>query len=195
MDGGKTVTKDQFNSLDIKEQVKKFNSLLLEHKSIKQAGSVIGIARSTIQTRFKKAGYSYVEGQYILSKQKKEIKRNKKVSNKEIIDPLLSNKEKVIESNINLIKNTFYPELMELLQIKDDLKAIVQKYNQDKKCIDIENTKLEIVNFKGDLKVKSIKIYDEVLDRFNKFMKVNKGYKQQEVISQALWEFLEKYEK
>lgn len=189
------MTKDQFNSLDIKEQVKKFNSLLLEHKSIKQAGSVIGIARSTIQTRFKKAGYSYVEGQYILSKQKKEIKRNKKVSNKEIIDPLLSNKEKVIESNINLIKNTFYPELMELLQIKDDLKAIVQKYNQDKKCIDIENTKLEIVNFKGDLKVKSIKIYDEVLDRFNKFMKVNKGYKQQEVISQALWEFLEKYEK
>lgn len=195
MDGGKIVTKDQFNSLDIKEQVKKFNSLLLEHKSIKQAGSVIGIAKSTIQTRFKKAGYSYVEGQYILSKQKKEIKRNKKVSNKEIIDPLLSNKEKVIESNTNLIKNTIYPELMELLQLKDDLKAIVQKYNQDKKCIDIENTKLEIVNFTGDLKVKSIKIYNEVLDRFNEFMKVNKGYKQQEVISQALWEFLQKYEK
>ncbi|MCY6354743.1 hypothetical protein [Clostridium sp. ZS2-4] len=75
------------------------------------------------------------------------------------------------------------------------MKKLVDKSNKEKNCIDIVPNRLEISTFNGNLKVKSIKIYEEVLDKFNGFMNENKQLKQQDVVSQALWEFLNKYDK
>lgn len=55
----KTIDKATFNRLNIKEQVKIFNSMLQEDKNIKTVCEAIGISYSTVRDRFNKAQYHY----------------------------------------------------------------------------------------------------------------------------------------
>jgi hypothetical protein len=98
--------------------------------------------------------------------------------------------EKVIKSNINLTEEKSI-QLEELMEMVDDLKAMVSSWKES----NITNKKnLYIRNFKGDVQVKSIKVYKEVLEPFNRFVLEHKEFKQQDIINQALWEFLQKFQ-
>lgn len=55
----KYIDKSTFNKLSVKEQIKVFNSLLLEHDNIKEVCNIIGISYSTIRDRFHKNKYSF----------------------------------------------------------------------------------------------------------------------------------------
>ncbi|MBU5482925.1 hypothetical protein KQI86_01220 [Clostridium sp. MSJ-11] len=79
-----------------------------------------------------------------------------------------------------------------VFELKDDLKNLIEKEKLRENIIEIQE--LKIRNFDGELKVKNIKVYNEVLNRFNAFVDSHKELKQQDIISQALWEFLSKYE-
>lgn len=198
------MTKDDFNMLDVQDQVKVFNKILKD-SSIRKVCNDIGIGKTTIRDRFKKHGYIYnsADNQYIYDHKiisnnnitlSKEIKRNNNITfDKEIKgninnDLVLKNKkDNYFKSNIEKM----YKEVMEVIEIKDDLKELLKKEKVRNNIIDIQN--LQIKKFEGDLKVKSIKIYDEVLNAFDKFMINHRELKQQDVISQALWEFLNRY--
>ncbi|MCC0713526.1 hypothetical protein IC217_21645, partial [Clostridioides sp. ES-W-0017-02] len=52
---------------------------------------------------------------------------------------------------------------------------------------------LKINNFKGDTVTRSYKIYEEIQKEVVAFCEANKKYKGQDIISQALFEFIEKY--
>lgn len=185
--GVSLLTKEAFNCLAICEQVRVVNNLIISHGSIRQACKVIGIGKTTIRDRFKRYGYVYVS-----SLNQYDKANNLELNNKrhKIIDD--ENKHITLKSNNKLEK--ILPDVLKLLELKDDLEAIVKNYKNNSNCMDIVNKKLEINKFNSDLKVKSIKIYKEVLDRFNKFMLNNKQFKQQEILSQALWEFLQRYD-
>ncbi|MDV9712530.1 hypothetical protein RHG40_20575, partial [Clostridioides difficile] len=57
----------------------------------------------------------------------------------------------------------------------------------------VEADKLKINDFKGDTVTRSYKIYEDVQKDFVAFCEANKKYKVQDIISQALFEFIEKY--
>lgn len=194
------MDKDNFNSLTIDEQVKSFNGLLVE-SSIRKVCQALNIGKTTIRDRFKKHGYifrhelnQYVKEENVVGDDK-EIKINKNLSS-------IDQQER--ESNINLPESKknqekaylgdmkkFYSDVQELLELKEDIKALLQREKMQPNIVEIPE--LKINNFEGELQSKSIKIYSEVLKEFNTFMEEHKGLKQQDVISQALWEFLKKY--
>ncbi|HHS9374786.1 TPA: hypothetical protein ACTWRU_003733, partial [Clostridioides difficile] len=57
----------------------------------------------------------------------------------------------------------------------------------------VEADKLKINDFEGDTVTRSYKIYEDVQKDFVAFCEANKKYKVQDIISQALFEFIEKY--
>lgn len=212
------MNREEFNLLAIDEQVKVFNDIL-KKGSIRKSCKELKIGKTTIRNRFKKSGYVFnnKENQYIKdyriireqeeiksninitekrekiksdSKITQEIKNNIRLTQKEIESNLnITQREKEIKSNVILTKE-MHDKLMEVIRMSSDLKAMVSIWKESA----ITNTKmLNIKNFDGDLYVKSIKVYGEVLDEFNKFVEGHRELKQQEIINQALWEFLQKY--
>lgn len=164
------MDRETFNGLKIQEQVEVFNGMLRD-SSIRRVCADIGIGKTTIRKRFMKGGYFYShdENQYILGK---EIKSNNDIT---------TGKDK---GNI-YITYKMYQDLIELIELKDKIREIINN---------VEKTDtVKIHGFKGDLRVKSIKVYDEVMDLFDDFMKNHRELKQQDVINQALWEFLLRY--
>ncbi|QEK11292.1 hypothetical protein FQB35_02305 [Crassaminicella thermophila] len=170
------MNREEFNLLEIEKQVEVFNKML-KNSSIRKVCSELKISKTTIRNRFKKRGYIFNSEKNIYIKEK-EIKRN--------YDPTIK-EEKV--SNINLTKEIYF-DLLELIEIKDDLKDIVNNWKERTVA---SKQGLCINAFEGELCVKSIKVYKEVLDKFNEFVKKHRELKQQDIINQALWEFLQKY--
>ena len=53
--------------------------------------------------------------------------------------------------------------------------------------------RLSVEDFEGDIVVRSYKLYESIQKEFADFCKVNNKYKVQDILSQALKEFLDKY--
>ena len=53
--------------------------------------------------------------------------------------------------------------------------------------------RLSVEDFEGDIVVRSYKLYESIQKEFVDFCKVNNKYKVQDILSQALKEFLDKY--
>ena len=185
------MDKVSFNSMEIDNQVKAFNEML-NGSSIRQVTEQIGIAKTTVRDRFKKAGYTYSAevNQYVKASDTVGVILNNKNITSE------NNKSKKnISNNKNLFYNknidNVYSKILELLELKEEIKALIQKEKVKENII--EPQELKINKFDSELKVKSIKIYDEVLMEFSQFMSDHRELKQQDVVSQALWEFIKKY--
>lgn len=185
------MDKLSFNSMEIEKQVSVFNEML-NGSSIRQVAEQIGIAKTTVRDRFKKSGYIYSSefNQYIKScDEVGVILNNNSIVKDNTSKKVISKNNKDLSYNENI--DSVYSELLELLALKEDIKALLKKEKLKENII--ESHELKINKFDSELKVKSLKIYDEVLMEFSKFMSNNKELKQQDVVSQALWEFIKKY--
>lgn len=116
----------------------------------------------------------------------KNIESEKEVAS---TTPAILEDEKYLYFKNNIEK--IYAEIVELVDLKDDIKDIIKKKKIEEHVIELKDVKIN--NFNGELKVKTIKMYEEVIDEFNNFMDGHKELKQQDVISQAVWEFIRKY--
>lgn len=170
------MLKEQFNSLSVTEQVDYINSQL-SSKTLTKACSEIEVARSTIAGRFKKEGYTLdqTQNKYILNV-KSDIKP----------------KEISIQYNSSYKRDN---DVAELLEMKDKIKAIVKWFDNvqlhEKKVVG----EFKIREFKEDEAVsRTFVVYNKVLGRYLKFCENHKSYKRQDIFSQALSEFLDKYE-
>lgn len=123
-----------------------------------------------------------------------DYKETTEIFNKNNIDETLENKEgniNITKSNMEIhsLENSEIIGLRKLLKHKDDILSLLDNnhVNKDK------DTNINVSQLSGDLKVKTLKIYDSVLKEFNKFIKDHKELKQQDIISLALKEFLERH--
>lgn len=117
---------------------------------------------------------------------------------KKVIKSNLEETKKSIEQNINYknidSSNRIKPneelskeelkEVKELLKYKENILKLVRN-NEINKNANI------IRVFEGDLKVKSIKIYKDVAIKLEEFFINNKGYKQQDILTTAIAEYLD----
>lgn len=86
----------------------------------------------------------------------------------------------------------------ELLEMKEQLKELIQDHNRSKSIIDIiepHELKIDKERFEGDLKGRLIKVYANVNDAWIDFCKSNNQFKMQDLYSIALLECIEKYKK
>ena len=95
------------------------------------------------------------------------------------------------------MKNTL-AEVNELIEMKEQLKEVIQSYNLNKSIIDIPEQpilKIDKSKFEGEPKGRLIKVYTNVNDAWMEFCKDNGEFKMQDLYSIALLECIEKYKK
>jgi len=188
------MDKETFKNMPIKNSIKYMNDLLNDNKSITSICKSIGIATSTVYDHFKRVNYKYdtITKQYIQSGTQAIIpKDNTSINNKIIRNNNKSKSEVAITKDDNLIK-----EVRELLDMKDQLKELIQEYNRSKNIIDViepAELKVDKTRFKGELKGRLIKVYDNVNNDWIAFCKVNSEYKMQDLYSMALLDFIKNY--
>lgn len=186
------MKRDKFDTLEVIEQIKYINKRLLEGFTLTNLCKDIGIGRSTIRDRFKRVGYEYNKS------------NNQYESIIEIVDldsMKLESSKKVVETekrdSSNLVIGTNDKVLTHMINNYDDnLKKLNEMYEwykleSSKKVVATESLKID--DFKGDIVVRSYKLYETIQKDFTDFCKANNKYKVQDILSQAIKEFLEKY--
>lgn len=216
------MTKDEFNELEILEQLEYINNQLLKGESLRYISENLSMSKSTFRERFKKIGHVYspktkqyyrdntieiLQHQITLGEHAKAMKEAIKPVdeviqkyNKSISEVMVVKKENNVpmdhQEYIEL-KNTL-AEVKELIEMKEQLKEVIQSYNKNINIIDVpmpQELKFNKEDFNGDVKTRLIKVYDNVNESWIEFSKDNNQFKMQDLYSMALLEFIKKYKK
>jgi hypothetical protein len=147
------MIKDEFNRLSLEKQVEYINSML-HLKTLTKACDELKIARSTINGRFKKGGYTLdlTQNKYILDKTTKEIKVN--------------------DDN----------DIKELLEMKDKLKLLIEWFDGEQAGTLQKDFNIDLDKFEGEAINRTFVVYPNVLDRYVKFCESHRAYRRQDII-------------
>lgn len=170
------MVKEDFNKLSLKEQVEYVNTQLPSKTLTKVCGD-LNIARSTLASKFKKNGYQ------LNSNQDKYVF-------------VLGDNENTIEHKpIEVKKKTKDEEdIKDLLAIKDKIKSLIEWHENEQKRSKRQQFDVELDKFNGEAVSRTFVLYENILDKYVKFCEAHRAYRRQDILSQALSEFLEKYE-
>ena len=183
-----------FDKLELFDQIKYVNTELLKGNTLTNLCKSIDISRSTIRNRFEKLKYSY-------NKATNQYEPIVKISETKLLESIpkhpieyistftQQNNNKVVSIDndlLNNIVNNYEENLSKLNEVYDWYK--MQNSNKS-----VDTKKLNIDDFEGDIVVRSYKLYGSIQKKFTDFCRKNNKYKVQDILSQALNDFLEKY--
>lgn len=174
------MNKQQFNNLEITEQIQYINKQL-QSNSLTTVCATIGIDRATVRKRFKGRGYTLIDNQYIA------------------ID---TDTKKANDSNSKTVKNTnnINITIEQYNSLEKRIKDIEKKLhtlsnNNTTNTQQIQNNDKEIRFYKNESVVRAYRVDTEVQQRFKEYCNKNNQYKISDIISTALENFLNEYDK
>lgn len=195
------MNREQFDKLEILDQIKYINNKLENNKSITSVCKELEIGRSTIRDRFKKINYGY-------SKDLNKYVDNDSITDvlQELVEPHNSNDNRCITSYINKnnVSNTDVERVDKVtdiinksdIEIKETIIDIVNNYDVLKEIIELHKSNMTVVKQQividvedADSKLVTLRVNSKELELFNSFCDDNKQYKKIDLISQALKEF------
>ena len=174
----------KFDSLSNEDKIDYINNRLANGETVIRIREGLNIGEKSLQRLIKDSGYKYNQ----------KLKRYDKC-----VIETLQNKE-YYEDNTNIIPHNLKNDLIEIIQMKDDLKELIHNY---KNGYDKEHTSqvIEIVEEKGikinlpesEIVRSTFRVNKEVLDRWNLFCEENKEFSKTNLLSSSLLEYIEKY--
>ncbi|MDX5760297.1 hypothetical protein SIK68_18945 [Clostridioides difficile] len=175
-----------FDNLSIPQQIEYINKQLLNNNTLTNICKNIGIGRTTIRDRFKRFGYEF------------DPKQKLYISIIEIVK--LESSSKVVEgdtSNDNTLVDATNIDVNNILSKFNDmnnkLSEVYRGYESQSRNKVVGADKLKINDFKGNTVTRSYKVYEDIQKEFVAFCEANKKYRVQDIISQALKDFMDKY--
>lgn len=197
---------EDFINKTFDRQLEILNSLLADGMTVKEIRFSLGISEKALQKIIKNNGYKYDQKQRQYVSNTRVVKSN--TGSKEI-----GNTENVPKEIVSYQSNTGvtfrleeYKKLIEIINNYDDMSKKLSKMDEvyewyekkklDENVIDIEIPKLEIPDNseQREIVTRSFKLYSDVNDDFKTFCNKS-NYKAQDIVSVALREFLDKYNK
>lgn len=176
----------KFDSLLDEEKINYLNEELEKGKTVTNIRKDLGIGEKKLQKMIRGLGYIYNQ----------KLKRYDK-KHTEIVQAT-----EYAKDITNILPCNIKDDLIEILQMKDDLKEIISNY---KNGYDKEHTSqvIEVVEDKGikinlpdsEIVRSTFRVNKEVLDKWNSFCEENKEFSKTNLLSSALKEFIEKYSK
>ena len=208
------MNKEQFQKLNILDQIEYINSILKEGKTLTSFSKKVGISRKTISKKFSGAGYKYSQSkkQYILENteiqagERKKYYSNITESNMEKSPEESSNIPVINNITTNLeISNKQKNNLIYLIDNVDRIKAMLDGPNEYYKDITDGNIEKkedivrDIYNFKQakrDYRAKTLKLDVEVQKGFERIAEDLKdsGVTQQELLNYILNQYIKFYD-
>ena len=150
---------------NINTDINSINQKLTEGKSLKQIAKELSIGYSTIKSKLNEAGYKKVNGQYIIQ----------------------NNSNVLLPAPDAPAPQTTEPDIInDILLRLEAVEKIIGNNINDKKTIIIDLPEAEE-------HVTSFAINDIILQQWKEFCSRNKGFKNKDLINQAMIEFMDKY--
>ena len=196
------MERDEFDNLTVLEQVNYINSVLSKGDTLTKVCKYIGIGRTTIRDRFEKIGYKYDSSSKIyksiidiVENDSFDIKKTQESSNKVVMSETPDNSN---ETKKDIPGGNYNIKLLNMINdYEENLNKLNKVYEWFINSSNNENIlnlhKLEIGDFEGELVSRSFKLYTPIQEEFTNFCKKNSKYKVQDIHSQALREFMDKY--
>lgn len=185
------MNKEEFNKLDVMEQIEFINKKLKEGYSLTRLDKENMISsRKTISSRFKKVGYE-------LNKDTNQYEHIVDVV--EVVNPMdeIAITSEPIETSSKFVvrgdqvNNKALEELiLNYSDMSSRLDEVYKWYQESSNKVVTGD--LTIDNFEGKVVTRSYKIYEDIQKEFAEFCASSK-YRVQDLVSQAIKEFLEKY--
>ena len=186
-----------FKELDIESKVKYVNELLQQGDSVDNIRTTLGIGKNYIANTFAKGGYKlnrninqYIKGDNVVTNTTNIVKQNIKpsepkketnnINTKDSYYKALEGQIKDLQKQINLINNRLDNNSITTIVVTDTTSIIhssIDSYDRN------------------DTKSSHYRIYTDIQEEFKKFCKDNRQYKVQDIISSAIKEYLDKYNK
>lgn len=186
-----------FKGLDIEYKVKYVNELLQQGDSVDNIRTTLGIGKNYIANKFGKGGYKlnrninqYIKGDNVVTNTTNVVKKpNKKVSKQ-------SNKVNNINTSDDRIK-VLERQIKDLQSQINIINDMLNKNNATNVVIDTTSfIHSDIDKLRNtDTTSSHYRIYKDIQEEFKAFCKEHKQYKVQDIISSAIKEYLDKYNK
>lgn len=180
------------NTLSIEQLVEYVNQELSKGRTMKDietndfnVNDRVIVKRLT-RRGYKRAGNEFKQGVTNV------IQKDKEFKNKPILEPnkdIASTENKSIQKHNRSISNE---KLMELVDLIEPIKEMIEEYNRNKNIVDVTAVELRPKAI-TEVKQKLFKIDINVLEQWEEFVLNHKEFKVQQLISLALEEFIQKY--
>lgn len=171
-------------NMTIEEIVIYVNSELDKNRTMKDIEqNDFKVNEKVINKRLIRRGYKKINNRYELIEGDRSINKNNK--------SICNNKNRDVDISFSKLDIN---ALNELINLREDIKNVIQEYNKGKNIIDIKSVELR-PRAVTEVKQKLFKVDTNVLDHWESFIKKHKEFKVQSLISLALEEFLNKYDR
>lgn len=179
------MDKEQFNSLDILEQIEYINKGL-ETDSLTKVCKDIGIDRATIRKRFKTNGYNLIDNKYSHTDNTKTIKNTvKKDTTKANKDTNNTDDTKILNKRMDSLEQ-------QLQSIIDKLDTLNTNDTTTAKKLNIDDIKI----VEGNTVSRAYRINEDIQKEFKQLCRrfsIETNATVTDIINTALIEFIEKY--
>lgn len=186
-----------FKELDIESKVKYVNELLQQGDSVDNIRTTLGIGKNYIADKFGKGGYKlnrninqYIKCDDVVTNTTNVVKQN--------IKPSETKKE---TNNINT-KDSYYKALEgQIKDLQKQINLINNRLDNNSITTNVVTDTTSIIHSsidsydRNDTTSSHYRIYTDIQEEFKKFCKDNRQYKVQDIISSAIREYLDKYNK
>lgn len=182
------ITRAEFDKLSLIEQKDFLNILLKQGKSLTKISEEINIARKTIRERMSKINYKYDKNTNQITLETENTK----------IEKLDAKIDKTDNELVKIFTNhELKNNLINLAMLYDKIKNVVDAYDCDKSIqkydnIIESNLREKLLNEKDKNIRTTIRANEQILKDFDIYCSQNKEYLKQDLISAALYEFLDK---
>ena len=188
---------NEFKDLDIESKVKYVNELLQQGGSVDNIRTTLGIGKNYIANTFAKDGYKlnrninqYIKCDNVVTNTTNVVKQN--------IKPSEPKKE---TNNINT-KDSYYKALeWQIKDLQKQINLINNRLDNNSITTNVVTDTTSIIHSdidklrNTDTTSSHYRIYKDIQEEFKAFCKEHKQYKIQDIISSALKEYLDKYNK
>lgn len=190
------MNKERYANLDVYQKLEYINKMLKEGYSQTKLEPIIGISRRTMSKHFNNIGYEYNS----ITRQFESI--IEVVEDNDALNEVCMTTETAEEKqeSSNLVvggEQVNYKVLEELIlnysSINNKLNEVYQWYQESSNKVVIEDKKLVIEDFEGKLVSRSFKLYESIQKEFTDFCKMNNKYKVQDILCQALKNFMDQH--
>ncbi|WP_282193100.1 hypothetical protein [Romboutsia ilealis] len=196
------MTREQFDKLEVLEQIKYINRKLEDNSSITSVCKDLNISRSTIRDRFKKLDYSYSKdlNRYVHNDSVTDVVQKVTVENNKSISDVTHKGNNVSNTDVARVDKVIDTINKSDVEIKETIIDIVNNYDILKEIIELHKCNTSVIKQQividveeSESKLTTLRVNRKELELFNKFCDANKQYKKIDLISQALKEFRERY--
>lgn len=191
------MTGEEFKSLDIESKVNYINELLQQGDSVDNIRITLSIGKNYIGSTFKNNGYKldrninqYISSTDVATTTTNVVKPSKidsKEPNKANNTNTKDNRYKVLEGQIKDLQNQINIIVNRLDDNTITTNVVTDTTSILHSCIDNLDTK--------DTVSRHYRIYTDIQEEFTTFCKEHKQYKVQDILSSAIKEYLDKYNK